>query len=669
MKKHFNTIIYLLAIIIFATLYYKFVFKYIERIITLQSEHQFVNHMQMKAMYFDNDLSKYIQGTKSISSRTAIQNKIIEFKNGSISFDELKSFTAPKYMDGVKALEDVIMAQRYVNSQILVQVGECEMSDPGFLLTDTLKKQLRIRFLIKDNTSLIYVISPIVDNSDILGYDIIYFNHTPTEQKMLAPNIKFSLQYNLQDTNRNFRNNEVVYTSDKAMCFIKSEFANVNFQFTTSKAILLKELNNFYTTQMFVIGLLIICIVLITYIIHRRAMLVSIKKSEYMEMLVTEKTVELNNTIEELNKVNEKLHSVNQIVSNERKQFLSILDCIPELIYVSDFNTHKILFTNKKFKELIGRDVIGEVCYQALHDEPEACHFCTNEKIKNTNNPHFWDSFNPVMDKHFYIMDRKIRWTDNKEVRFSMAVDISKQKQAEQIIAEDALKQKELNVTKDLFISILGHDLKNPFNSLLGFSELLLRNIDKYDMDTIRKYVGYINDASEHTFKLLSNLMEWSISQRDKVSFNPQIENLYTLIYETIALVNPMAEIKHIKIILDLPQKIVAEVDVEMIKTIIRNLLSNAIKFTHENGEVRVLVKKVNETVQIKITDNGLGMDSQTMESLFNIGESKSQKGTNDEQGTGFGLLLIKALVDIHKGTITVNPHCSSNTPKMLKFS
>jgi len=218
--------------------------------------------------------------------------------------------------------------------------------------------------------------------------------------------------------------------------------------------------------------------------------------------------------------------------------------------------------------------------------------------------------------------------------------------------ANDDLEK--LNATKDRFISILGHDLRNPFNSLLGFSELLLTNIDNYDKQTIKKFAGIINDSSEQTFNLLNNLLEWSLVQRDKASFNPKIENLYNLIYETFILVNPLAEAKQIKIFMDIPQAIEADIDREMIKTIIRNLLSNAIKFTPENGEVHVYAKNEGKTVQIKISDNGLGMNEQTMESLFKIGVTKSQKGTNDEQGTGFGLLLIKEFVDIHKGTITV---------------
>ncbi len=218
--------------------------------------------------------------------------------------------------------------------------------------------------------------------------------------------------------------------------------------------------------------------------------------------------------------------------------------------------------------------------------------------------------------------------------------------------ANDDLKQ--LNATKDRFISILGHDLRNPFNSLLGFSELLLTNIDHYDNETIKKFAGIINDSSEQTFNLLNNLMEWSVVQRDKAAFNPKIENLYNFIYETFILVNPSAKAKQIKIVMDIPQIIEAEIDREMVKTIIRNLLSNAIKFTPKNGEIHVSAKKEGKTVQIKISDNGVGMDEQTMESLFKIAVPKSQKGTNNERGTGFGLLLIKEFIDIHKGTITV---------------
>lgn len=213
---------------------------------------------------------------------------------------------------------------------------------------------------------------------------------------------------------------------------------------------------------------------------------------------------------------------------------------------------------------------------------------------------------------------------------------------------------KEAIAVKDRFISILGHDLKNPFSSILGFSNLLLENIDKYDKEKIKKFAGIINNSSHQTFNLLNNLLEWSRSQRNKIPFNPEMTNLYEPIYDTYSLLNSSAAAKNIQIQLNIPEQINATLDVEMIKTVIRNLINNAIKFTPENGKITVSANKDHEKVQIEVADTGTGMNEKTKKSLFKIGDIKSMKGTNGEQGTGFGLLLCKEFIEKHNGTITV---------------
>lgn len=213
---------------------------------------------------------------------------------------------------------------------------------------------------------------------------------------------------------------------------------------------------------------------------------------------------------------------------------------------------------------------------------------------------------------------------------------------------------KKLNFTKDKLFNIIAHDLRNPFNSILGLSDLLIQNIEKYDKEEIKRFVKTINDEGRNTFKLLENLLAWARSQQDNIPFNPQEHKLYNLAYETYILVNHAASKKQITINLDILHDISFEADSEMIKTVIRNLVSNAIKYTPENGLINILGEQVGNTIIIQISDTGTGMNEQTLKSLFRIGETKSQEGTNGEQGTGFGLLLCKEFVDKHNGTIQV---------------
>jgi two-component system, OmpR family, phosphate regulon sensor histidine kinase PhoR len=664
-------------------------------------------------------------------------------------------------------------------------------------------------------------------------------------------------------------------------------------------------------------------------------------------------TTELSNAFEELYASNDELRVKNLLIENERKQFLSLLDSIPENIYVADIYTHEILFANKNLKKTTGRNIIGEQCHQAIHNNPIACQFCPINNILNNDEPYFREYYNSVLEKHFFVMDRKIKWTDQRDVHFQMAVDITERKKAEEALKESEAKFKtisnsandaiilidhqgkisfwnaaaekifqytesevlgkelhkiispekykeqqdkgfetfkksgkgnaigktteleairksgevfpvevslsaikikdhwnavgivrditdrkeaeeriksnstrlhdllelsqqstnnkqqifdyalntaikitkseygfvhhyseaeekfylnswsdsvlpdcktiekqtvyqlkntglwgevvrqrkaimvndldqpnplqkgfpdghvkikrflsvpfiienkiaavvavanktdeyddddilQLNLlmetvwniynkketeakihnlnkelkdaiaTKDKFFNIIAHDLKNPFSAILGFSDLLINHFDDLNNDKIKRYIQLINESGKNTFTLLENLLEWSRSQQNKIPFNPQPTNLYHLVKETHILVNNSTEAKNLQVKIDVPQDIILKADSKMLKTVIRNLLSNAIKFTPDNGLIRISAKEEDETVQIKISDSGIGMDEKTKNALFKIGESKSQKGTRGESGTGFGLLLCKEFVEKHNGTINV---------------
>jgi PAS domain S-box-containing protein len=178
---------------------------------------------------------------------------------------------------------------------------------------------------------------------------------------------------------------------------------------------------------------------------HEKELIEANKLAKRKEELLNQQNAELQTSEEELKAAgeelyatNEELKKVNSVISKERQQFLSVLDSIPELIYISDFDTHEVLYANEKSIEIFGRDITGEKCYSAIQNKDGVCDFCTSPKIRNTNKPHIWEKYYPTLDKYFYIVDRKIKW-DDKDVRFELAIDISKRKQTE----SDLLKAKE----------------------------------------------------------------------------------------------------------------------------------------------------------------------------------------------------------------------------------
>ncbi len=198
----------------------------------------------------------------------------------------------------------------------------------------------------------------------------------------------------------------------------------------------------------------------------------------------------------------------------------------------------------------------------------------------------------------------------------------------------------ELNATKDKFFSIISHDLKSPFNSILGFSQLLETNIENNDQEERLEFVQIIRESAENTLKLLENLLEWAKSQTGKIKFNPEIISLEYLFSEAINLVESSAKNKNITISIAEGDNIEIYADNNMISTVLRNLLSNAIKFTPKNGKVVLKgILKDNE-VWITIWDNGIGIKSENITKLFKISESVSSQGTENEIGTGLGLIL-----------------------------
>jgi PAS domain S-box-containing protein len=155
-------------------------------------------------------------------------------------------------------------------------------------------------------------------------------------------------------------------------------------------------------------------------------------------------TMSFNNMSKELAKtdkikiLNTQLKKTSQQLKNEREQFLSILDSIPEIVYVADMHTHEVLFANKHLCNKIGHDITGEICYQAIQGKTDVCDFCTNKHIRDSNEPYFWEYYNPILDIHLYVMNRKLNWAEQKEVRFELAIDITENKKA-----ENALKKSE----------------------------------------------------------------------------------------------------------------------------------------------------------------------------------------------------------------------------------
>jgi PAS domain S-box-containing protein len=230
--------------------------------------------------------------------------------------------------------------------------------------------------------------------------------------------------------------------------------------------------------------------------------------------------------------------------------------------------------------------------------------------------------------------------------------DISDRKRAEGNLIESEKRLRELNATKDKFFSIIAHDLKSPFTSIIGLSELLAEQVGKKDYNGIDEYANMIQTSSWHAMDLLTNLMEWSRSQTGRMVFNPMNINLAELIEEASELLEESANRKNITIAKDLPEGLTMFADKSMINTVLRNLISNAIKYTNAGGNIHVSAVQGEKELTVSVSDNGVGIKEDTIEKLFLIGSSTSTRGTSDEEGTGLGLILCKEFISKHGGKI-----------------
>jgi signal transduction histidine kinase len=215
-------------------------------------------------------------------------------------------------------------------------------------------------------------------------------------------------------------------------------------------------------------------------------------------------------------------------------------------------------------------------------------------------------------------------------------------------------KLQELNATKDKFFGIIAHDLKNPFNAILGYSNLLVASLDRLNPEQTKEYISMVHTSAENAYKLLENLLEWSRAQTGGIDFKPKELLLKPLAFETESLCESLASAKDILIHIEISDDAMVYADPNMLNTILRNLITNAIKFTHKGGMITISSVGQNNATTIKVTDTGVGMDEITKNKLFKIHEKVTAPGTEKESGTGLGLLLCKEFVEKHGGTIWV---------------
>lgn len=362
---------------------------------------------------------------------------------------------------------------------------------------------------------------------------------------------------------------------------------------------------------------------------------------------------ELKKKIEDLEEENTVLKKQQIEINKAKELYLKIFEDFPALIWRSRldklcdyFNKTWLDFTGRSFEQEFGYGWAEGVhpddfdfcvqIYVNAFDKHEA--FLMEYRLKNKEGEYRW-----IRDfgRPFYDLDNTFLGY------IGSCYDITE-------IKNNELKLIELNATKDKFFSIIAHDLRNPFNHILGNVELLIENYDELDDCKRKHFVEKVYASSKNAFNLLENLLEWSRTQSNTIVFKPQPVNLLKICNEVTENLAPLASAKNIKIDIVAAPIINLYSDINMIRTVLRNLISNAIKYTNQNGNIHISAEICEKNVTITVSDNGVGIDLRHMNQLFDIQDKMSRKGTAGEKGTGLGLIICKEFIEKHKGKIWV---------------
>ncbi len=209
-----------------------------------------------------------------------------------------------------------------------------------------------------------------------------------------------------------------------------------------------------------------------------------------------------------------------------------------------------------------------------------------------------------------------------------------------------------LNSAKNKFFTIIAHDLKNPFHTVMGFSYLLSKDYDHFTEDERRKFAKDINQSTNSIFRLLQNLLEWSKSQTGRLLFSPIEVEFKRILDNSVSVLHTLAEQKNIRLKHTYNSDLMIFADPSQIETVLRNLVGNAIKFTPEHGTIEIEAFKTGNEVLVSVTDTGIGLSEEEIQNLFHIDSKVKRRGTNNEDGSGLGLILCKEFVDKNSGTI-----------------
>ncbi|MBI9066727.1 MAG: tetratricopeptide repeat protein [Salinivirgaceae bacterium] len=345
----------------------------------------------------------------------------------------------------------------------------------------------------------------------------------------------------------------------------------------------------------------------------------------------------------------------------------TLLNTIPNAVFYTNKNSH-ILGCNNAFEEISGKKVDDLIGINLSEINIKTNLSCNTTKlfgnpgkglIRNEGSMIFSNNL-----EHYVICYRKGIVDSNDKLLgiLGIIIDITEIRKTEKDLKYSQSKLKEAIAAKDKFFSIMAHDLKNPFNAILGLSNLMSDDYDNHTQEEIKQYITLIHQSSTHIYNLLENLLEWARTQSGSIDKFPILFPVNEIIQECVNLFHQSIKQKSIILNFNAKTEYLIFADKNMIMTVIRNLLSNAIKYSEVNSNIDINIEKNTNELDISITDYGMGIESNNIAKLFKIDKMVSTPGALKEKGTGLGLIICNEFVKINNGKLKVKSKLNYGT-------
>ena len=352
---------------------------------------------------------------------------------------------------------------------------------------------------------------------------------------------------------------------------------------------------------------------------------------------------------------------IEQALIESRQKYQGLVDMLPETVFESDCKG-KLLYLNDTGVRLFGylASEIGLSLYLQQFFVPESLdeitsHINTVHDLKQPCKSTLTGIRKDGTTFPLSIHTVPILKNNICQGARGIIIDLTEQKRYEEQLHKNAEDLKTLNNSKDKFFSIIAHDLRSPFTSFLGFTEILDEEFDTLPETELQTIITSMRKSASNLYQLLENLLEWSMLHREITNFEPKNILLLPLITNCLELISISARQKEISISVDVPEKLMIKADIHMLQTIIRNLVSNAVKFTNRGGSVQIFASaKGEQFVSLTVKDTGIGICRQKQDEIFRLNANSKSRGTEGELSTGLGLILCKEFVEKHGGRIWV---------------